>query len=174
MDTNTQVLWTHYDDITGLFFVTNKGSTFTQVFYFSAEGERQAKPEMVPLTSYNGKEGTHYFFFLPKHAVDPLRKEVVRGLRFTGKAAEFVTFKLPRKEADFSHDLFPPHRAQKPAMTFDEWAKGKDEEPILEEFDPVKLQEGIKDKISNFVFEKKEGAGAPKLFKNAGDDYAAK
>lgn len=29
LDTNTQVCWTYYDDITNLFFVTNKGSTFT-------------------------------------------------------------------------------------------------------------------------------------------------
>lgn len=29
LDTNTQVCWTYYDDVTNLFFVTNKGSTFT-------------------------------------------------------------------------------------------------------------------------------------------------
>lgn len=121
---------------------------------------------MVPLTSYSGKEGTHYFYMLPKHAVDPLRKEVVRGLRFTGKAAEFITFKLPRKEAEFSQDLYPPHRATTPALSFDEWAKGTSREPVLEEFDPAKLAEQIQDKMAQaFVFQKKEGAGAPALEK---------
>lgn len=145
-----------------MFFVTNKGSTFTQMFYFSATGERHAKPELVPLGNYNGKEGTHYFYFLPKQAVDPLRKEVLRALRYTGKAAEFITFKLPRKEEDFSSDLFPPHRAQKSAMSFDEWSKGADKDPILEEFDPEQLRAGIQAKMAESIaFAKKPGAGAP-------------
>lgn len=40
LDSNTQVCWTYYDDINSLFFVVNKGSTFTQMFYFSDKGER--------------------------------------------------------------------------------------------------------------------------------------
>lgn len=91
--------------------MTNKGSTFTQFFYFSETGEKRSKPELVPLGQYNGKDGTHYFYFLPKHCVDPLNKEVVRGLRFTGKNAEFITFRVPRKESTFSEDLYPAYRA---------------------------------------------------------------
>jgi hypothetical protein len=48
---------------------------------------------------------------LPKQAVDPFRKEILRALRFTGKEAEFITFKVPRKEEQFSTDLYPKHRA---------------------------------------------------------------
>ena len=123
---------------------------------------------MVPLTSYSGKEGTHYFYMMPKHAVDPLRKELVRGLRFTGKTAEFITFKLPRKEAEFSSDLYPPHRAMTAAHSFESWAKGDDQDPILEEFDPSKLAERIQEKMAQaqaVVFNKKPGAGAPKVEK---------
>lgn len=132
-------MWTYYDDITNLFFVTNKGSTFTQMFYFSETGEKSQKPELIPLGTYNDKVGTHYFYFMPKHAVDPLRKEVLRGLRFTGKTAEFISFRLPRKEEEFSADLFPPHRAQKAAMTYEEWSKGENKDPVLESFDPDQL-----------------------------------
>lgn len=160
LDTNTQVCWTYYDDITGLFFVTNKGSTFTQMLYFSAQGERGPKPELIPLSNYNGKEGTHYFYFMPKQAVDPMKKELVRGLRYTGKTAEFITFKVPRKEEQFSSDLFPKHRATTAAMKFEEWAKGTDNDPVLEEFDPTKL-EVAQPSPSSFVFNKKPGAGAP-------------
>ena len=120
---------------------------------------------MVPLTSYNGKEGTHYFYMLPKHAVDPLRKELVRGLRFTGKTAEFITFKLPRKESEFSADLYPPHRATIAAHSFESWAKGEDKDPVLEGFDPDRLAEQIQQKMAAAVFNKKPGAGAPKVEK---------
>ena len=30
LDTNTQICWTYYDDSSGLFFVTNKGSKLVQ------------------------------------------------------------------------------------------------------------------------------------------------
>ena len=85
-----------------MFFVTNKGSTFTQMMYFSDKGERGSLPELIPFGNYDGKDGTHYFAFLPKQAVDPFRKELVRGLRFTGKNAQFITFRVPRKGEDFS------------------------------------------------------------------------
>lgn len=161
LDSNTQVCYTHYDDVCNLFFVTNKGSTFTQCFYFSAEGERQGKPELIPLSQYNGKEGTAYFYFMHKNCVDPLRKEIVRGVRFTGRTAEFITFKLPRKEADFSADLYPPHRAQTSALTFEDWAKGTNADPVFESFDPAKLQERIDARMAeSYVFSKKEGAGS--------------
>ena len=55
---------------------------------------------------------------MPKQSVDPMKKEVARGLKLTGKTAEWVSFKIPRKnEPDFSADLFPYHRAQKAAQS---------------------------------------------------------
>lgn len=161
LDSNTQVVFTHYDATNNLFFVTNKGSTFTQFFYFSESGEKTSKPELVPLGQYNAKDGTQYFYFLPKHCVDPLNKEILRGLRYTGKAAEFITFRVPRKEAHFSEDLFPPYRSQTAAMTFDEWSKGDTKGPILEPWDTEKLQAGIMERMAKAItFNKKPGAGA--------------
>ena len=80
---------------------------------------------------------------MPKNVVDPFRKEIARGMRLTKNACEFITFKLPRKEEEFSKDLYPPHRAMKPALTYDEWSKGENKEPILEEFDPAELEKKI-------------------------------
>lgn len=60
-------------------------------------------------------------------------------MRLTKSACEFITFKLPRKEEEFSKDIFPPHRAMKAALTYDEWSKGTNKDPILEEFDPAEL-----------------------------------
>lgn len=51
-----------------------------------------------------------------------------------------------------------------PALTFEEWSKGTNKNPILEEFDQQKLQENIKQKIqSSFTFSKKPGAGSEAL-----------
>lgn len=48
-----------------------------------------------------------------------------------------------------------------PALTFEEWSKGTNKNPLLEGFDPAKLQENIKQKIqSSFTFNKKPGAGS--------------
>lgn len=88
---------------------------------------------------------------MPKHAVDPLRKEVLRGVRFTGKAAEFISFRLPRKAEEFSEDLYPPYRALKPALTFDEWSKGENKDPVMESFDPKELEVRISMKIANAI-----------------------
>lgn len=141
LDANSQVMYTHYDDITNVIWVTNKGSNFTQMFYFSELGERGKSPELVPLSAYNGKEGTLFNFIMSKQSVDPTRKEIARCMRLTKSSCEFITYKLPRKEEEFSKDLFPPHRAMKPALTYEEWSKGTNKDPILEEFDPDTLAE---------------------------------
>ena len=48
-----------------------------------------------------------------------------------------------------------------PALTFDEWSKGGNKTPLLEGFDPEKLQSQIKEKIQTaFTFTKKPGAGS--------------
>ena len=110
------------------------------MLYFSPTGERGTTPELIPLSNYNGKDGTHYFYFLPKQAIDPMKKELLRGLRFTGKAAEFITFKVPRKTDNFDTDLYPKHRAMTAALKYDEWANGTDKDPVLEAFDPATLE----------------------------------
>lgn len=121
------------------------------MLYFSETGERSSKPELLPcLNHYNSKESYNYFYFLPKQAVDPMRKEVVRGLKLTGKTAEFVTFKVPRKnDPDFSADLFPHHRSQKAAMTCEEWSKGADSDPLVELFHPEVPREDSKLRASS-------------------------
>ena len=58
LDTNSHVMYTHLDDTSNLFFVTNKGSTRTQIFYYSEVGETaqsQGLPELIPLAHYDGK-----------------------------------------------------------------------------------------------------------------------
>ena len=145
LEKNTSACWSHYDDSTGMFFVTNKGSTEVQLYYFSHTGERKSKPELIPcLNHYNCKEAYTYFYFMPKHVVDVEKKEIIRGIKLSGKLAEFVSFKIARKnETDFSADLYPHHRAQKAALSSEDWAKGANADPIVELFNPEIPREGL-------------------------------
>lgn len=138
LDKGTQICWIHYDDATSLFYVVNKGHGVLQQYFFSETGERTGKPELIQcLNDYVSKEMINYFYFLPKQAVDPMKKEINRGIKLTGKTAEFVSFKVQKKlEPGFSADLFPKHRAAKAAQTYQEWASGANKDPLFEEFQP--------------------------------------
>jgi coronin-1B/1C/6 len=73
---------------------------------------------------------------MPKKYINFMECEVQRGLRITGKSAEWITFKLPRKSGDFQEDLYPPCEAGKEALTYEEWAAGQNVDPIMQNFDP--------------------------------------
>jgi hypothetical protein len=127
-------MWTYFDDVLNLFYVVNKGSPYMQMFYFSERGESKANlPELVPLNRFDGQKiSTQYMYFMPKQSVDPLKKEVQRAIRFTGKNADFISFKMPKKGEEYRSDVYPPHRARNSAMTFDEWSQGINKEPLKE------------------------------------------
>lgn len=140
LDNNSQVMFSHYDEINNLFYITNKGSNFTSIFYFSDTGESaDQKPQLVPLQPYNAKDGTTYMYFLPKHHINPNNKELQRAIRTTGKRCEYISFRLPRKEASFSLDLYPYFKSKTAALTWDEWASGKNENPIFDNWNPKDL-----------------------------------
>ena len=62
--------------------------------------------------------------------------ELNRAIRYNGKEAEYISFKLPRKGGSWNPEFFPPAPAQEFSMTFDEWASGANKPPILAEFNP--------------------------------------
>lgn len=57
--------------------------------------------------------------------------EVMRGIRMTIKTAQWISFKVPRRETKFADDLFPPYPNTESVMTYEEWASGTDKDPIL-------------------------------------------
>jgi hypothetical protein len=40
-------------------------------------------------------------YFLPKRCMNINKKEIARAIRFTGKKAQYITFRLPRKAESF-------------------------------------------------------------------------
>jgi coronin-2 len=93
--------------------------------------ESSGTPELIPIDKYTGKDNHRDMFFLPKSSVDFMGNEVMRGIRMTNKTAQWISFKVPRRENKFAEDLFPPHPKTESVMTYDEWASGTDKDPIL-------------------------------------------
>lgn len=140
IDNNTQVMFSYYDEINKLFYITNKGSNFISIFYFSESGETaDGLPQLVPLLPYKTKDLTTYMYFLPKHHINPVTKEIQRAVRTTNKRAEFVSFKLPRKEAGFSLDLYPGFHSKTAAMSCEQYVKGENQNPIMDMWNPREL-----------------------------------
>lgn len=136
LDTNSHVMWTYLDDISNLFFVTNKGSTRLQILYYSQDGETtNGLPELIPLGHHDCKSAAQSIYFMSKRVLDSNKNELQRALRFTGKAAEFISFKLPRKKEGSDADLYPPIRGTNPSMNFSQWSSGQNSAPVMVEFD---------------------------------------
>lgn len=58
-----------------------------------------------------------------------MESEVNRGIRYTQKTAQWISFKLPRKTDAFSEEIFPPCYKGEPGLTYAEWEGGKNANP---------------------------------------------
>ena len=107
-------------------YVINKGMTFTDFFYYN---EEKGEPNLKYIDSHKGDGELHGMGFIPKRQVNFMQSEVNRGIRFTQKSAEWISFKLPRKSEAFSEEIFPPCYKGEAVLTYDEWAGGKNVKP---------------------------------------------
>ena len=79
---------------------------------------------------YKGKDLTRGFSFLPKRGLDLNNNEIAKAVRLTTNHIEYVSFKVPRRGGGFQPDLYPPIRAQDPAISADDYFGGKNAEPL--------------------------------------------
>jgi hypothetical protein len=56
--------------------------------------------------------------------VDVSINEIQRAVKLTATTVEYITFKVPRKEAGFQSDLYPPVRSGEASMTFEDYLSG--------------------------------------------------
>lgn len=125
----------HYDHSCFTAYVCNKGANFTQ-FFFYHEGDST----LNAIDKYAGKESQVGMTFLPKRQVDFMSNELNRAIRLTKTTAEYISFKVPRRSGMFQPDLFPPCAAPQFAMACEDYQKGENKPPMLQEFDPSKVQ----------------------------------
>lgn len=135
LDNHNLSAWLHYDDASKVLYVINKASTFVQFYYYHETGDK-GLPKLQEIDKFVGKDNQQGVFFLPKRNVDFMTNELERAIRFTGKVAEYISFKVKRMSGAFQDELYPPCAAQQHSMTFEEWAAGENKQPILQEFDP--------------------------------------
>ena len=104
--------------------------------FFLHSSSTEGTPVLQSLDSYKGKDNQQCMFFLPKRDLNFMDCELNRAIRYNGKEAEYVSFKLPRKGGSWNPEFYPPAPAQEFSMTFEEWASGQNKPPILAKFDP--------------------------------------
>ena len=128
LDFNSQI---HFDQATKLFFVANKNESTCQYYYFNNGHEVSDQydvnnetpdglPALIPLSSFEGQSECQGMSFVPRRCIDSQSGELVRALRFNGKQAEFITFKLPKR-----FGVVPMTAVVEPEqITYKDWAEG--------------------------------------------------
>jgi hypothetical protein len=66
---------------------------------------------------------------MPKRVIDPSESELIRGVKLSDKSLTYFRFRNNIKTG-FHEDYYPPYITGSPAMSFDEWIKGQDKEPL--------------------------------------------
>lgn len=90
-----------------MFFVANKKDATCQYYFFSDGGQNldldsygdnlDSNPSLIPLSSFEGQSECQGMSFIPRRCIDSNEGELVRALRFNGKQAEFISFKMPKR-----------------------------------------------------------------------------
>lgn len=120
LDDYSGVPFTYFDEEHKVVFVAGKGESAISYFQYSPES-----PNLIDyLGSFKGRAPQKGFSFLPKKCCDLMVNEVTKGVRLTVNTVEYVSFKVPRKSANFQEDLFPPVRSSEPAMKYEDYHSG--------------------------------------------------
>lgn len=140
LDGVSNVAILHYDDTINTLCVIDKGSRAWHQFYFTDyDGAKLNK-----IDSSNNKDNTVGMYFLPKKDIDISKNELNRAWRITGIGqAEQYSFKVPRKGAGYSAEIYPECFSGEFSQEYEDWEEGKDAAPILKPFNPDVLKAGI-------------------------------
>ena len=77
-------------------------------------------PSLVPLSSFEGQSECQGVSFVPPRCMEAGEGELVRALRFNGKQAEFISFKMPKRfgQIQLSRTL------ENEQVSYQDWATG--------------------------------------------------
>lgn len=131
LDQGTGALYPTYDPDTKLLFLAGKGDGNVRFFEYSSEA-----PYLHYISDYRSTRPQKGFDFIPKHAVDVSRHEVMRGLKLENTLIEPISFLVPRKSAEFQDDLYPETYAGEPVLTGSQWMSGENKAPKLKSMVP--------------------------------------
>jgi len=131
LDQGTGALYPTYDPDTKLLFLAGKGDGNVRFFEYSSEF-----PFLHYISDFRSTRPQKGFDFLPKHAVDVSRHEVMRGLKLENTLIEPISFLVPRKSAEFQDDLYPETYAGVAVLTGAQWMSGETKPPKFKSMVP--------------------------------------
>ncbi|VEL29224.1 unnamed protein product [Protopolystoma xenopodis] len=127
MDTSNGVLFPFYDSDTNMIYLCGKGDS--TIRYFEITDEEPYVHFINMLTSSDPQRGMGW---MPKRGLDVNQNEIARFYKLHTKGlCEVIPFTVPRKSGLFQEDLYPDTAGDTPSLTAEEWATGKDANPIL-------------------------------------------
>ncbi|KAH6933033.1 hypothetical protein HPB50_011576 [Hyalomma asiaticum] len=137
LDTSNGVLQPFYDPDVNLLYLAAKGDS--NIRYFEVTDE---PPFVHYINTYQSSEPQRGMCAMPKRGCDVHQCEIARRVfRFyklhSKGLCEVISFTVPRKSDLFQQDLYPETPGDTPAISAEEWAEGKDADPIL-----INLKEG--------------------------------
>lgn len=145
VDTSNGILTPIYDPDVNLLYLCAKGDSSIRYFEITDEA-----PFVHYIDTYHSSEPQRGVGYMPKRGCDIHNCEIARFYKLHSRGfCEVITFTVPRKSDLFQDDLYPDTQADTPALSAEEWAAGKDAEPIL-----MSLKDGYKPKAQEFKLSK--------------------
>ena len=159
LDNANLITWLHFDDSSNVLYLVNKAQVMTDFWYYHETGP-DGKPWLQQIDKHVGQDNIQGMYFLPKKDVNFMDNELERGVRYTGKVAEYVSFKVKRMSGAFQEELYPDCKANESVHSFEEWAEGQNKDPAMHKFDPSKVEKNASATKRQKTFKAKVGGGA--------------
>eukprot|EP00833_Pecoramyces_ruminatium_P013325 jgi/Orpsp1_1/1187357/evm.model.d7180000057109.1 len=126
IDTSSGILMPFYDNDTKLLFLAGKGDG--NIRYYEIVDDDTM---LYFISEFKSSEPQRGMGFLPKRAVNTNEVEIDRLYKLQNNCIEPISFKVPRKSDAFASDIYPDTIGDKPALTCEDFFKGKSAKPIL-------------------------------------------
>ncbi|XP_028131173.2 coronin-2B isoform X2 [Diabrotica virgifera virgifera] len=128
IDSSSGVVFPFFDADTNMVYLAGKGDG--NIRYYEVTDEAPYVHYLSQILSGNPQRGLG---FMPKRGLRTAQCEVFRfyKLHATKGLCEPISMIVPRKSDQFHEDLYPDTAAPKPALSAQEWIRGKNAMPLL-------------------------------------------
>lgn len=127
LDTSNGVMFPLYDPDTNLVYLCGKGDSVIRYFEITAE-----PPFVHYINTFQTPDPQRGIGLMPKRGCDVSVCEIARFYRLNNSGlCQVISMTVPRKSELFQEDLYPDTIGDTPSLAADEWAGGRDAEPIL-------------------------------------------
>ncbi|KAG8232727.1 hypothetical protein J437_LFUL013320 [Ladona fulva] len=127
LDTSNGVMFPLYDPDTSLVYLCGKGDSVIRYFEITPE-----PPFVHYINTFQTPDPQRGIGMMPKRGCDVNSCEITRFYRLNNSGlCQVITMTVPRKSELFQEDLYPDTVGEDAALSAEEWANGKDADPLL-------------------------------------------